>query len=88
MGGHAPLLVRLVTGSAQSKPMASRATRNLQEDSRNPRPDGQKPQQAIANMLTPIFEPQYSEMSFGFRPGRGAHGALLQTKRFVEDGCI
>ncbi|GEM_PF-5703308 len=82
------MLVRLATGNARSKPMVSRTTRNLQEDSGNLRPDGQKPQRAIANVLTPIFEPQYSDMRFGFPPGRGAHGALLQTKRSVEDGCV
>jgi RNA-directed DNA polymerase len=33
-------------------------------------------QQAIAQVLTPIFDPLFSESSFGFRPGRSAHGAL------------
>ena len=32
--------------------------------------------QAIQQVLTPIFDPDFSESSFGFRPGRGAHGAL------------
>ncbi len=32
-------------------------------------------QQAIAQVLTPIFDPEFSESSFGFRPGRSAHGA-------------
>ena len=30
-------------------------------------------QQAIAQVLTPIFDPTFSESSFGFRPGRNAH---------------
>jgi len=32
-------------------------------------------QQAIAQVLTPIFDPEFSESSFGFRPKRSAHGA-------------
>ena len=36
-------------------------------------------QQAIAQVLTPIFDPQFSASSFGFRPGRCAHGALLHA---------
>ena len=33
-------------------------------------------QQAIAQVLGPMYEPQFSEGSFGFRPGRSAHDAL------------
>ena len=33
-------------------------------------------QQAIAQVLTPIFDPQFSGSSFGFRPGRSAHRAV------------
>ena len=33
-------------------------------------------QQAIAQVLTPIYEPQFSETSYGFRPNRSAHDAL------------
>ncbi|GHT85642.1 group II intron reverse transcriptase/maturase [Bacteroidia bacterium] len=43
-------------------------------------------QQAITQVLTPMFEPQFSENSFGFRPKRGAHDALKQCKRNVDDG--
>jgi len=38
-------------------------------------------QQAIAQVLTPIFDPTFSESSFGFRPGRNAHQAILQVRR-------
>ena len=38
-------------------------------------------QQAIAQVLTPIFDPGFSESSFGFRPGRCAHGAVRQVQR-------
>ena len=43
-------------------------------------------QQAIAQELSPIFEEQFSENSFGFRPRRGAHDALRQCQRNVNDG--
>lgn len=33
-------------------------------------------QQAIAQVLSPIFEPQFVETSYGFRPKRSAHDAL------------
>ena len=43
-------------------------------------------QQAIAQALTPIFDPGFSESSFGFRPGRSAHAALRQVQGFVKAG--
>ena len=43
-------------------------------------------QQAIAQVLTPIFDPGFSESSFGFRPGRNAHQAIRQVQASVKDG--
>ena len=43
-------------------------------------------QQAIVMKLTPLFEPQFSENSFGYRPGRSAHGAIRRCKEYLEDG--
>jgi RNA-directed DNA polymerase len=43
-------------------------------------------QQAIAQVLTPIFDPTFSESSFGFRPGRNAHQAIRQVQAYVKDG--
>ena len=43
-------------------------------------------QQAIAQVLTPIFDPTFSESSFGFRPGRNAHQAIRQVQAAVKDG--
>jgi RNA-directed DNA polymerase len=43
-------------------------------------------QQAVAQVLQPIFEPTFSENSFGFRPGRSAHGALLRAYEYIEQG--
>ena len=45
-------------------------------------------QQAIAQELTPIYEEQFSENSFGFRPGRGAHDALRQCQKNVDEGYV
>ncbi len=44
-------------------------------------------QQAIAQVLTPIFDPIFSESSFGFRPGRSAHDAVYQVREFIRKGC-
>lgn len=42
--------------------------------------------QAIGQVLTPIFDPDFSASSFGFRPGRSAHGALRQVQRHIRQG--
>ena len=43
-------------------------------------------QQAIAQVLTPLIDPTFSNASHGFRPGRNAHGALRQVKGFIGAG--
>jgi group II intron reverse transcriptase/maturase len=43
-------------------------------------------QQAIAQVLTPIFDPGFSERSFGFRPGRSAHQAVRTARAYVAEG--
>ena len=43
-------------------------------------------QQAIGQILTPIFDPEFSASSFGFRPGRSAHGALRDVQRYIGEG--
>lgn len=45
-------------------------------------------QQAIVTQLTPLFEPKFSESSFGFRPNRSAHGALYACKRHIDEGYV
>jgi group II intron reverse transcriptase/maturase len=45
-------------------------------------------QQAVTQVLTPIFEEQFSENSYGFRPNRSAHDALKQVKQNVDDGYV
>jgi len=43
-------------------------------------------QQAVAQVLVPIFDPEFSGSSFGFRPGRSAHQAVRVARRAIEDG--
>jgi group II intron reverse transcriptase/maturase len=43
-------------------------------------------QQAIAQALTPLFEPLFSTHSYGFRPGRNAHQAIKQAQEYVQEG--
>ena len=43
-------------------------------------------QQALLQVLTRLFDPQFSASSFGFRPGRSAHQALDQAKEHIASG--
>ena len=43
-------------------------------------------QQAITQQLMPIFEPQFSDGSYGYRPGRSAKDAIQKIKEYAEDG--
>ena len=43
-------------------------------------------QQAILQVLQPIFDPTFSEHSYGFRPGRKAHDGVCQAQRYVQSG--
>ena len=43
-------------------------------------------QQAIAQVLTPIYEPKFSEGSYGCRPHRSAKDAILKVKEYADEG--
>lgn len=43
-------------------------------------------QQAIAQVLSEIYEPEFSPYSYGFRPGKGCHDALKQSRFFANEG--
>lgn len=43
-------------------------------------------QQAILQELSPIYEKQFSETSYGFRQNRGCHGALKKCKEYANEG--
>jgi group II intron reverse transcriptase/maturase len=45
-------------------------------------------QQAIVQVLTPIYEPEFVETSYGFRPGKSAHDALRKCQTYLEEGCV
>jgi len=43
-------------------------------------------QQAIAQVLSKIYDPMFSEQSYGFRPNRSAHDAVRKAKGYIKDG--
>ena len=43
-------------------------------------------QQALHQVMSPIFEADFSESSYGFRPGRNAHQAVKAAKQYVAEG--
>ena len=43
-------------------------------------------QQALLQMLQPLLDPTFSEHSYGFRPGRRAHDAILAAQAYVQSG--
>ena len=63
-----------------------------------PKPDGGKRplgipritdrviQQAIAQVLSPVFDPEFSDSSYGFRPNRSAHDAVKKVRKYIKQG--
>ena len=43
-------------------------------------------QQLLLQVMTPVFEPKFSENSYGFRPGRSAHDAVNAAQGYVQEG--
>jgi len=43
-------------------------------------------QQAILQVLTPLFDPGFSPHSYGFRPGKRGHDAVEQARKYIEEG--
>src|ERR1700730_9514018 len=43
-------------------------------------------QQMLLQVLTPIFDPQFSEHSYGFRPGRSAQDAVVAAQQYAREG--
>ena len=44
--------------------------------------------QAIAQVLTPVFDPKFHPHSFGYRPGRSQHHAVERARQFINDGAV
>jgi RNA-directed DNA polymerase len=44
-------------------------------------------QQALLQVLQPLIDPTFSGHSHGFRPGRSAHGAVLEAQQYAQAGC-
>jgi len=40
----------------------------------------------MLQVLQPIFDPTFSEHSYGFRPGRSAHQAVTQAQEYQQEG--
>jgi RNA-directed DNA polymerase len=43
-------------------------------------------QQALLQVLQPLIDPTFSEFSYGFRPGRSAHDAVLKAQQYALEG--
>lgn len=43
-------------------------------------------QQAVAQAITPMFEYEFKEYSYGFRPGKNAHQCILQSQKYIHEG--
>jgi len=43
-------------------------------------------QQAMSQLLTPVFDPTFSASSYGFRPGRSAHQAMRSAREYISQG--
>lgn len=43
-------------------------------------------QQGLLQVLNPIFNPLFSESSFGFRPGKSAHQAIEKARQYIQEG--
>ena len=44
-------------------------------------------QQAVHQAISPMFEVEFTESSYGFRPNRNAHQAILQAQKYIHEGC-
>jgi RNA-directed DNA polymerase len=76
-GGYMPSLVRRVD---IAKPQGGTRTLGI------PTLTDRMIQQALQQVLSPIFEAEFSDASYGFRPGRNAHQAVKAAQQYVAEG--
>lgn len=83
---HAALKASLLEGTYQPQPVRGAQFRKPEGGQRQlgiPVAVDRLVQQAILQVLNPILDPTFSNSSYGFRPGRDAHMALQQARKYV-----
>jgi RNA-directed DNA polymerase len=83
---HAALKASLLDGTYQPQPVRGAQFRKPEGGQRQlgiPVAVDRLVQQAILQVLNPILDPTFSNSSYGFRPGRDAHMALEQARKYV-----
>ena len=78
----APRALPAATGASGEIPKPAGGTRNLGI----PTVIDRVIQQAVLQQLQPLWDPTFSEHSYGFRPGRSAHQAVAQAQAYVIEG--
>jgi RNA-directed DNA polymerase len=85
------LVTRLMDGSYEPQPVRSQKIPKPSGGERElgiPTVIDRLVQQAILQVLSPILEPEFSESSYGFRPGRSAQEAVQKAAEYVAEGRV
>ena len=97
-GGAAGLLAGELAAAARAAASRARTSRRLVKQQLIPKSGGGMRklgiptvldrfiQQALLQVLQPMFDPSFSEHSHGFRPGRRAHDAVVEAQRYIQEG--